>query len=157
MSPPVTIRTIVLLAALSSPALAQNAATPTGTWDGTYSCIQGKTALHLAIRQDIGDTLTAVFSFSALPSNASVPKGSFEMAGTFDPSTNHLRLSPGAWLAHPRDFVSVGLDGKLACSGSHLVGKVTGGAFCTSFDLVRDGSAPGTPSCGPESARVASR
>ncbi len=154
MPPRATIAMIAPVAAMFCCALAHDAPKPVGEWHGSYTCAQGETALHLAIKQAVAGGLSAVFSFSSLPSNPGVPKGSFEMAGTFDRSTGHLKLSPATWLTHPPGFVTVGLDGKLECSGSRLAGKVTGGFACRSFALDRDGSQPGV-TCGSKSAKPA--
>jgi hypothetical protein len=151
----VILLALALSSAISGASLAQDAPTPVGAWDGTYSCIQGKTALHLTIAEGTGGSLTAVFSFGSLLSNPGVPAGRFQMTGTFDPKTDRLKLAPDQWLSHPPGFVTVGLDGKLACAGSTLVGKVVGGTSCTSFKLSRAGEAGAGGS--PCSDLVASR
>jgi len=148
----------LLLTLIMMPAPGQSASPVARDWDGTYTCIQGPTALHLTIKPLSDGRLSAVFNFYSLPSNPRVPSGSFQMNGTFNPSTQRVILSPGDWLSRPLGFTTVGLDGTLDCKADHFSGKVTGGTFCTVFDLSRTKSSPSNVGpCDGHSALVATR
>jgi hypothetical protein len=139
-------------------AFGQSASDPAGDWSGSYTCVQGSTALHLSIKPEANGRFGALFRFGALPSNPSVPEGCFLMTGAFNPKTRRLTLSPGRWLLQPYGFVTVGLDGVLNPSGSRFKGKVTGGTQCTTFDLSRraSGQSDNGP-CRTEPALVVAR
>jgi hypothetical protein len=106
-------------------------------WSGTYTCNQGLTGVTLSI--DLEDTdATAVFEFSAVPSNPSVPTGSSRMKGTITqgPAGANIELDPDAWISQPPGWFLVGVsatsDGALA--EMHGVIRTT---TCGAIDLVR--------------------
>lgn len=118
---------------------------PVGNWRGTYTCAQGLTALDLSVSARDFIRVRALFHFSAVASNPRVPEGCFEMQGTFDPATRHIKLAPGDWIMQPPGYVTVGLDGYLNASGTRMTGHVTDMAACTSFALRLASLKPITP------------
>ncbi len=111
--------------------------TPIGAWRGTYTCLQGLTALDLSIRQAGHGRLKAVFRFGPLPSNPSTPTGCYVLAGTIDSASRHIVLRPRTWLDHPPGFVMVGMEGDLD-SSTVLRGRIVDNPFCSTFNLKRD-------------------
>ncbi len=106
----------------------------TGDWVGTYACVQGVTALDLAIKAVGAGALRALFHFRADPSNPGVPEGCYAMTGAADPSASRIVLEPDRWLLQPRGFSMVGLAGRL--TDDRIEGRVNFPG-CTSFQVVR--------------------
>lgn len=108
-----------------------------GSWSGTYDCAQGLTVLDLDIEPgDAPGEVTAVFSFSAHPSNPDVPSGSFEMSGTAS-AADGLVLEPGDWIDQPPTFSPVGLTAPLPTVPNVLQGQVQDAPGCTRFQVSR--------------------
>lgn len=126
-------RAAVLVLLLAAPAVAQDLR---GTWHGTYTCLQGNTALSLTVEPRKDGTLGALFHFEAAPDNPAVPTGCFEMSGRVDPASGRLELRPLRWLRRPADYLMVGLDGRLSRNGQVLEGRVLGPG-CTTFRVER--------------------
>src|SRR5580700_31381 len=82
-----------------------------GTWRGVYDCAQGITGLDLTITPLGPRSVTAVFSFHAIPQNPQLPSGEFVMTGQLGPSRGHLLLRAGSWTVQPLLYVTVDLDG----------------------------------------------
>ena len=76
-------------------------------WIGRYQCAQGMTDLDLRIDAVNGNQIDATFIFAHGPSGAA---GEYKMRGTIAPDGN-LTLVPGAWVARPPNYVSVGMTG----------------------------------------------
>lgn len=89
-------------------------------WAGTYTCAQGKTNVTLRITRVAGNTVDAIFDFT-VPSG---PAGKFQMSGTYDPSTKHLRLEPGAWIVRPAGYMTVPVDATVSGDGKSYVGRI---------------------------------
>lgn len=107
----------------------------TGRWTGSYTCAQGETALTLDIASvpSARDQVTAVFSFSALPSNPGVPSGEFLLSGTL--TDDLLELTPDRWTVQPDSgWAMVGLRGTYAATRQELTGDVVGPG-CTTFNI----------------------
>jgi hypothetical protein len=130
---------------------ADSAVSPLGDWHGSYTCVQGLTALDLSITATDISHVRALFHFNATPSNPKVPEGCFAMLGTFEPGSRHIRLAPDAWILRPTGYIMVGLDGHLNSAGTKLTGRVTEAAGCTNFELQRVASKPtASDACKPE-------
>jgi hypothetical protein len=84
---------------------ADSAISPAGDWHGAYTCSQGLTALDLSIAADNSSRLLEWFHFSAMPANRKVPKGCFEILGTFEPGLRHIRLAPDEWILRPTGYI----------------------------------------------------
>lgn len=110
-----------------------------GEWIGTYSCAQGITSLKLTIFARSVSDITAIFSFSAHPSNPSVPSGSFRMIGSYSPPSSRnisgqLTFNGGEWINRPTGYITVDLQGLVFFPESRIIGNVlTQG--CSSFDV----------------------
>lgn len=101
-------------------------------WAGTYTCAQGKTNVTLRITSVAGNAVGAIFDFT-VPSG---PAGKFQMSGTYDPSTRHLRLEPGAWIVRPAGYMTVPVDATVSADGKAYTGRIdTPG--CSDFSVRR--------------------
>ncbi len=106
-----------------------------GVWTGTYTCAQGLTDLRLTINSSGGGAVTAVFAFSADPSNPGTPPGSFAMTGTY--SATGLVLNQDHWINQPDGYSMVNLVAPPP-TGNTIQGTVQAdSAGCTSFSISR--------------------
>jgi hypothetical protein len=106
-----------------------------GIWTGTYTCVQGLTDLRLTINRSGGDAVTAIFDFSADPSNPGTPSGSFAMTGTY--SANGLVLNQDYWINQPDGYSMVNLVAPPP-TGNTIQGTVQADSpGCTSFSVSR--------------------
>jgi hypothetical protein len=73
-----------------------------GEWIGQYAANQGATRLLLSITDVASDgSITAIFSFSALPTNPLVASGSFRMIGGIDFNDLRIILVGKEWIDRP--------------------------------------------------------
>jgi hypothetical protein len=91
------------------------------TWVGEYDCPQGRTSLALRVVDAHGQRMRAIFDFHHAPTDAS---GQFLLAGEFDEQTGHVVFTPGAWIIHPDNYVTVGMEGQVSRDGKHFVGRI---------------------------------
>lgn len=113
----------------------------TGTWEGTYTCGQGLTALKLVIEAKSTTDLDAVFLFSAHPQNPNVPSGSFRMKGNLEVFNSQdipdvLDLKATTWINRPSGYVTVDLRGDVSQSKRRITGNVATPG-CSTFDVVK--------------------
>jgi hypothetical protein len=107
----------------------------TGTWTGSYVCSQGDTGLRLVTQAAPDGTLTATFSFYAVPDNPGVPSGSFTMTGTY--SAAGVDLTHNQWISQPAGYEMVDLSsGPPVQDGTVLAGSVTTPG-CSTFTVTR--------------------
>lgn len=99
-------------------------------WIGQYRCAQGATDLDLHVDLVSGSQIDATFIFAHGPSGAA---GSFKMRGTITPDGN-VTLVPGAWVARPPNYVSVGMSGSVR--GTTFRGRIDN-ASCGVFIVHR--------------------
>ncbi len=117
----------------SSVASAKNPFESGQHWTGTYTCAQGLTSLDLQIvsaHADVVDDALFVFDWSGGVS------GSYHLSGTFDPATQHATFTPGAWIAQPQGWYSVGMDGTVDTAMNYS-GNITDPvyALCGTFNV----------------------
>ncbi len=106
-----------------------------GRWNGSYVCNQGITGLVLTVEQYQDGSVTGVFAFYPAPSNPTVPRGSFAVAGTFGSGVLTLRATH--WIEQPPGYLTVDLQAAYDPSApGHLDGRVYG-ANCTTFSADR--------------------
>ena len=105
-----------------------------GGWTGTYTCLQGVTALDLSVQERKGGTLAAQFHFHADPTNPGVPEGCYNMRGTYDAASRRLSLAATSWVRRPRGYVTVDMEGTRDRAGSLLAGRILSEG-CTGFVL----------------------
>jgi hypothetical protein len=81
------------------------------TWEGTYRCTQGLTAVRMRIEATPFGDATAVFEFGPVPSNPTVPNGSFKMVGTIKGTEGRFEAAfqPADWIVRPPTYTSVAL------------------------------------------------
>ena len=95
-----------------------------GDWVGTYTANQGDTKLILEIKQQAADgAISAVFNFSALPTNPSVPSGSFKMVGGIDLENLFVVLEATEWIEQPKNYRTIGLEGILYVDDNYIQGN----------------------------------
>jgi hypothetical protein len=103
------------------------------TWTGTYTCSQGLTGLRLTIKAAAGNALYATFAFYPVPSNPSVPSGSYSMTGFMDPAG--IFLNGNQWISQPAGYDMVNIVGDPpAGENTNLSGSVPG---CSPISLKR--------------------
>lgn len=76
---------------------------PIGVWSGTYTARQGETKIDVEIPDatDDGFFIDAIINFSALPTNPSVPSGSYSVIGGYDLSTGAVNFTGNKWIQQP--------------------------------------------------------
>jgi hypothetical protein len=89
---------------------------------GKYTCTQGITDLRLRIVSVEGTAVAATFEFEHAPTRAA---GSYELSGTWDPTTRRMVFTPGAWLVRPSGYEPVGMDGRIPVDASSYAGRIT--------------------------------
>ena len=106
-----------------------------GRWTGTYLCGQGETALHLTIDTPERDSAHTVFAFGPLPTNKSVPEGSYHMTAAY--VGTRLSFSAGSWINHPGNYETVDLLADKV-STSRISGVIAANSACSTFHVDRD-------------------
>ena len=69
--------------------------------------------------------ISAIFNFSALPSNPEVPSGSYKMKGTVQLDNLEIILEGEEWIEQPEGWIMLDFEGKLYvddCRISHTGG-----------------------------------
>ena len=112
-------------------------ATITGEWGGTYTCMQGVTAVRLVIAPAGERRVKALAHFFAAPENPDVPEGCFMLGGTFNLTSGDLDLGAERWVIQPTNYRMIDLVGAVDRDGGQLRGRVLGPKGCTSFALTR--------------------
>ena len=103
-------------------------------WMGTYACAGGLTNLLVAIETVEGNAVTARFDFGSVDD---ATQGSYEVTGTFDPTTREATFSPGPWISQTGAAASaVGMDGFVDLSGTSYAGTITS-TGCGAFSVAR--------------------
>jgi hypothetical protein len=111
-----------------------NAFTPGDAWVGTYVCVQGLTNLALVVESVNGNSIDARFDFDWISGST---QGSYELTGTYDPTTREATFTPGAWVLQPGSSWSpVGMDGFVDLSGTSYSGNIQF-AGCGAFSVSR--------------------
>ncbi|MBA9008042.1 serine/threonine-protein kinase [Thermomonospora cellulosilytica] len=129
-----TVPTVPRTPPPSTPAV--DASAVVGTWEGTYECAQGLTALNLRIVEAEDGRLGATFRFSPHPSNPDVESGAFAMRG--DLTDGVLRLEGERWITRPDDYLMVGLRARITePRPERIEGTVESTAGCTTFTVER--------------------
>jgi hypothetical protein len=100
-----------------------NPFTEHAVWAGEYDCAQGRTTLRLRVVEAHDQHVRAVFDFHHVPSGAA---GRFLVGGVFDEHTGNVRLTPGAWIEQPPDYVTVGMMGRASFDGTRFRGRILG-------------------------------
>jgi hypothetical protein len=81
-------------------------------WEGTYRCAQGLSAVRLTIEAHADGEAIAVYEFGSVPSNPTVPSGSFRLTGKLTGSAQHFEgdFEAAEWIVHPPSYHMVGLS-----------------------------------------------
>jgi len=109
----------------------------TGTWSGSYDCLQGATALTLEVQHDLfDDTLRAEFAFGPSRQNPDVPTGRYTMEGEFMSLFGSVSLFPTGWIEQPEGYGMVGLEATYDVFGDTLTGYIDA-ADCGDLSLQR--------------------
>lgn len=123
----------------TTPAAVQSSAAPAepavdGAWAGTYSCNQGLTGMRMTITGSSGDNLAATINFYPVPSNPTVPKGSYAMTGKYS-AAGGLVLTPDHWINQPPGYEMVPFSAP-GPSGNSMQGTVQS-AGCSTFSVTK--------------------
>jgi hypothetical protein len=101
-------------------------------WIGTYACPQGLIDLALVVESVVGNSVNARFDFAY-----GTTQGSFELGGTFDPTSREATFTPGSWVSQPgSSWFTVGMDGYVDLGGESYSGTITA-AGCGAFAVAR--------------------
>jgi hypothetical protein len=140
-------------ACLATPAAAQDDATLlSGTWQGTYVCQQGETAVRLELRGNTHGMVNGVFRFSPMPLAPDVPRGEYPVLGRRVGASLVLRPVDVHELAD--GYKAVGLQGIVDGAHRELWGAVDGAA-CGDFGVEKIADAdPADPLPGAYGAQV---
>lgn len=95
----------------------------TGTWEGSYTCAQGKTGLRLYLTETSATHGNGIFEFFHLRRPTENNSGSFAVMLDITDGRN-LTATPGEWVKKPRGFGSVGFSAKLADDGKTIEGRI---------------------------------
>ena len=92
-----------------------------GTWKGTYVANQGKTKARFVIKNVSGNgNLSGTFYFSAVPSNPTVPSGSYTITGRYDKTTGSVSFIGNQWITRPYNYSIVDFYGYLNLSNKTI-------------------------------------
>lgn len=108
----------------------------TGTWSGTYECVEGQRELVLTM-VDIEGQVDAFFEFGG---EADPPAGAFTMTGTND--GGQLTLDAGEWIEQPEDYLPVDLLGEVAGDDGEALAGTVEAEGCTTFSVERQTADP---------------
>ncbi|MFI0353421.1 hypothetical protein [Actinomadura sp. 9N407] len=107
-----------------------------GIWEGTYTCNQGLTRLHLTLTHTSGERIAGILRFSADPSNPTVPTGSYNMSGTL--AGGSLRLDGDSWINRPGVYQMVSLSAQLSPAKPDQIQGDVSGTGCSTFTVQRN-------------------
>lgn len=107
-------------------------------WEGTYRCNQGLTAVHLTIDVGPGGDARATYEFGAVPSNPTVPSGSFLLRGAMSGNSEHFEgvFDAAEWIVHPPKYFMVGVTVETAEDARTMTGTIQH-ASCSDFRVKR--------------------
>ena len=125
----------------------------TGSWDGTYTCAQGLTGMHLQIAAPQNGSSAVVYDFYPVASNPMVPPGSINFTASLA-TDGSVTLTPGSWIDQPAGYVTVKLYGTLPTAGSDTFNGTVAGNGCTTFTVTRGSVGPTTDATCSVSALV---
>ncbi len=69
-------------------------------------------------------TIDAVFQFHGTSENSQIPKGSYNMKGSFDEKTRSLKLGGVSWVNRPKHYDMVPLSGRIMDNNNVFIGRV---------------------------------
>jgi hypothetical protein len=117
---------------------AQTASDGVTVYEGQYNCSQGPTHLTIvAFTPDNQGVQQAVFAFSPMAQNPTVPVGEFILSGRVETVPNGiLDLRQSRWIRQPSGFQMVDLVGRVSSDGKSIQGRVIMNG-CTDFSVRR--------------------
>lgn len=120
------------------------AQTPTGSWVGTYLCVQGVTGLTLTIDEDHEGGLEGVFAFYPVAQNPGTTTESYRVHIAYYEEVHHLVISAtnDDWIQRPSGYNVVDLDGTISSDGTVFSGSILASG-CSTFALSRQSLALG--------------
>lgn len=118
---------------LSTPKLRQGSLT--GSWRGTYTCVQGGMRLNLTLVQRSSGTVTGIFRFSPGPGNVEARSGSFTLRGNV--VGRSLTLRGDRWISRPGDYEMVSMSARLSTTDPDLIRGDIRDPGCSTFTVRR--------------------
>jgi hypothetical protein len=106
-------------------------------WTGTYICTQGLTAVTLTLELSASGELEGLYEFGPVPSNPTVPEGSFELTGHLMANGRQSftgELEPGEWIRRPPTYTAIAMT--IEANGRDMVGVIKS-PNCRDFKLTR--------------------
>ncbi|HET9138447.1 hypothetical protein [Actinophytocola sp.] len=77
-----------------------------GVWEGEYTCTQGLTGMKVTLGAPSAGIMPVTVEFFPLPSNPSVPKGSYTMAASLG-SGGQLMFKQQQWINQPPGYTMI--------------------------------------------------
>lgn len=120
----------------------------TTTWEGTYECVQGPTALRLTLKHaclpdSVGPVChaTGTFEFGPLPQNPNVATGAYRVAGEVKANIHGqllMIMEPDSWIDQPGNYEMVGFTASTDRERRKLEGRINYSG-CGAIELTRAG------------------
>jgi len=95
-----------------------------GEWAGIYRCVQGQTAVVVALTLEAGGTVSGTFTFGNLPGRSNAKDGKYRLVGTFDEKAGKLTLRPDGWIDQPEGYMQVGFAADLDRDAERFIGRI---------------------------------
>lgn len=97
---------------------------PRGTWNGTYTAGQGETKITIEIPDVTADGffIDGKVYFSALPTNPTVPSGSFSLIGGYDLTSGKINFSGNQWIEQPDGYSMINFDAYIDLVNKQITG-----------------------------------
>lgn len=85
-----------------------------GSFTGKYKANQGETKVTFIIKNVTKDGFaTGTMNFGPLPTNPSVPTGSYKIKGGYDTETGKITFVAGEWIEHPKGYNTLDFYGSI--------------------------------------------
>ncbi len=111
---------------------------PHSVWEGTYVCNQGLSSVTFTLDVDRAGNATARYDFGPVPSNPTVPSGSYSLTGVVrrqDGGGFAGDFEPTEWIVHPPSYFMVPLS--IETGDGKTLGGTIRHSSCHSFQTTR--------------------
>lgn len=117
----------------------QDATVLTGSWTGTYTCLQGLTGVTFTFHGHPNGLVDGLVEFYAVPENPNVPSGSLHARGAYFRSGElNVYSDESDWIERPETYNTVDFIGAVSPDLTYFAGDVEGNRYCKTFYVERD-------------------